>query len=1112
MEIIKNDFSGGLNLDDSPYKMPHNSYSDALNISKDAVEGSNDKVITNVVGNRLVNYTLPAGINKCIGAFPFQLRNTVIYFIWNSNGYHLVLEYNNTTRSIVPIFSNLTDSAGIDILGFTQYNKITSVNVLPRETEGDLLNLVDSLGRPTVFNILKFKAGAYIPVTRSIIHFAIEPPLIPIAAIYYNDATTNSNSLRNRLFRFKYRYVYDDFQKSTPSPISLIPLPKNILDSTFTNVITNNNFINLSIINGSKNVKRVEILMSYVQKLNDWSDYALVESIDVTSYPKNISFLYSFYNNGVYPVIDIAESIQLFDYVPDKANTMEFPNGNIPVFAGITEGYDKDLVPNVIVLVLVTPAGTGGGTGELTATVTQSSVITQTTAAITFSGIPAVGTLVVLKLKRLSDNVILIVATYTTISGDTSATVATGLVASANAIGITVFSYTAGNIGYFRWSNGFYSFSSIAVTPPSTSLASNSIPTFPFSDSGRIGLVYFDKWSKTNGVIYDTKYSLPAYSETGGGLVNLPYIDAFISHVPPIWAYSMQWVMTKRNTNYIYWHTLNVNFSETDYIYFDVSNFALNQKKSPTTTNVLSYTFQDGDRLRLIKRMTDGFVFSDTYDAAIEGLVVDPKISSAIVAGTFVKIKKSLPFFDGMFTTPYFVIQLYRPSQQIADNSANQPFYEIGQQYNIVNPELSTRYHSGMITDQVVGSIPAEYKFYGGDAYFRSRSIALTDTGTATFNVLDRNFVDFYISAVNNIDGRPNIIDINMRKAYYSTMIRFGQAYQSNTNINGTNRFYFNNFDEYDISAGDVIRLKVRDRYLRVFQKYKIGTVPLYNQISKSANGTQLLVVTDKLLNPIQYYVGNFGIGDNAESLASFDFADYFTSNIKGGVFRVSNDGIQQISSLYKINSFSTDKLPLRKGNYKVYGAFDQKLHNYIFALEATDTDPAATITFDEEGNTFDSLVSYAPEMMTTLGTLLISFKDGQLYTHDSTVYANFYGVQYPCYITPIFNEASAEVKSFMAIEEKSNNVWECPAIETSLMSYGTTPQQSNLVLNDFKLKEGKWCASFLRDINSIKGLNNGGVLKGDWMKIKMQNNNATKLVSLNLVSIRVIDSPLNNK
>lgn len=75
----------------------------------------------------------------------------------------------------------------------------------------------------------------------------------------------------------------------------------------------------------------------------------------------------------------------------------------------------------------------------------------------------------------------------------------------------------------------------------------------------------------------------------------------------------------------------------------------------------------------------------------------------------------------------------------------------------------------------------------------------------------------------------------------------------------------------------------MRDRFMRVFQRLKTGVIPLFNQISKNADGNEISVVTNQLLNPIQYYAGDYGIGDCPESLASYNFADYFADNIRGG-------------------------------------------------------------------------------------------------------------------------------------------------------------------------------------------------------------------------------------
>lgn len=1239
---IRANFKGGLNLDDSLYTVPKNSYIDALNVTRDAIEGSNDNALTNIVGNQLIANFLFPGNNKCIGAIPNTLRNTVIFFIWNSNQNHLICEYDNTNNIIVPIFSNLLDSGGVDVLGFTEDGKINSINIYNRnieEGEGDLLYFLDSLGRPTVIDIARFKAGEYNPVTREILDVAKRPSLFPPNCIYGNDLTRTTNSLRDRLFRFKYRYIYDNNEKSTCSPISTVPLPFNILQDDYTNIQTNNNKIDLYFNTGDKDVKAVELLMSYVNKTNDWSDFALIDVVtkaeinllsatynivnnandslvtitfqgaiiegieiyitinDITgTYPivtplasyitvagdtitdilnalqaqitgssiggnnslsfsystnsyefvptnlniilppgssvDNSLFYYSFYNEGAYPYIDINESIQLFDYVPELANAQEMPNGNVLLYGGITEGYDKLQGANVVNTVLTRQAD-NIPSGNLTGTwsfLPNSNNYKQ--YYITFSGSCIAGTVISLNIDTTSG--VQIASSYTTtVDNESIFSIYSNLAINSNPT--WVYQVEAFPNLLYLVLKPTNSFSNIIIVQPALTVY-NSIPTFLFSTQRKLGIAYFDKTGKTNGIAYTGELTFPAYDEDPLDTLLLPYINTKIYHQPPIWANSFGFYLTKEATQFLYWECIDVKWgsnptqSLADYLYFDISNLQQNQKEYPTTTSVLSYSFQEGDRLRLVKEAkAGGVVFTDDYDAEIVGQVINPIIQgSTPTTGTFIKIKNFAPFKSADFSNNKFIIQLYRNLQQ-EPSGANEVYYEFGQQYGVGDAGLSTRYHMGNVVNQQFivqlpypfnDPIPAEFNFYDGDVYFRPRIITLstssTITGSATYNCLDRNFLDNYNSAVNSVQGRPNVIDVNARRAYYGALVRFSEAYQANTNINGTNRFYPNNFDDYDYTYGDVMRFKVRDRFMRVFQRYKVGQVPLYNQILKEQT-KESLVVTDRLLNPIQYYIGDVGIGDNAESLASYNYADYFTSNVKGMVCRVSNDGVKYISIDRNVDSWATENIPLRTGVSKIYGAFDQRLGNYVIALENADTpsggiSPAQTLLYDENGNAFDTFVSYHPEMMTTLGTLFISFKNGNLYTHNSPIYNNFYGVQYDSNVTFVFNENALDRKTFMSVAQVSSNVWAVPEIKTDINSYSNIKMQSNLVESDFALLEGSYEAAILRDQNSIGGLLEGDSMKGKLMTMKFNISQPTSLVSLNLVSLRYINSPLNSR
>ena len=1118
-------FNGKMDLDTSPYAILNGDYVYAENITHDAVESSNDVIISNVVANRLVDFELPSGRNKVIGSYANITRGTIIYMVWNENNFDLILEFDVRSSVITPIFRNLTDSGDVDILGFAENGKITGINIYNRP-EGDLLFFLDSFSRPTYMDITLFKLGTYTPVTRDIIDVATRQPLSPPDTVYGNDTTKRVNYLIKRFFRFKYRWVLDSFFKSTCSPISEVDVPVSILDEDYVNDPTKNNIITLSLDSGDKDVKAVEVLVSYVNNTNTWSDFALVDTIDKASMSidDNVNFSYVFDNSSTYPPISIRESILLYDLVPLKAKAQELVNGNVLAYGGITEGYNKDLIPNVVnVINTYAISNPSSGTLSQVTTFRGSTFVPPGYEYYTlFGGVPSPGTVITMQVRKSSDMSLVTAATYTTIAGDNQTTVRNSLWASANFLGIYIAPsiISLSTLGYTILSTTYENESIVTITAPDTSLASNSVATWKFSSKRNMGLAYFDNKGRTNGILYNTEITFPAWDENVGGDILMPNINSKIYHVPPVWAYSYQYLFTKDTTKYLEIVTTSTNSDEADFIYFEVTGLKINGEKLPTTSTVVSYSFQDGDRVRVIRIPGIIGAYPDTYDTAILGYLNDPVINGITQTGKdFIKVKKDTQFSNAHFATSFISLQIeiYRPEQTISTD-VNKTYYECGIQYPILNPGTSTRVHAGQVTNQSTDYVtPAEFDIRKGDSYFRRRNFYISSTGISTFSVQDRNIVDSYVSAVSSIDGRPNLIDINARQAFYGATIRHGQAYQPNTNINGLNRFYPEDFIDVDYSYGDIERLRTRDRFLRCFQQLKIGSLPLFSKIGKSPNGDEVVITTDRLLNPIQYYVGDWGIGTAPESLASFNFADYFCDNIKGAILRVSNNGVEPLSILYKTNSWANSELPLRRGVYNIYGCFEQRQNNYVIALDAVGSSEAQTLTWDEEGNRFDSFVSYHPEMMCSLGVMFVTFKDGQLWTHDDEpFYNNFYGVQYDSSITGVFNKSVLEKKTFQSITEVSSQVWACPEIETTINSYGAVKQQSELIEQDFVELEGDFNASFLRDKNSIGGLISGDSLKGNWIKIKFKAKSGqpplNNIITLSVVSVYSIDSPLTKR
>ena len=419
-----------------------------------------------------------------------------------------------------------------------------------------------------------------------------------------------------------------------------------------------------------------------------------------------------------------------------------------------------------------------------------------------------------------------------------------------------------------------------------------------------------------------------------------------------------------------------------------------------------------------------------------------------------------------------------------------------------------------------------------------------------TINAFDYSFSDIY-NLVTNSDNKPNVIDTNALQTFYSTLFRFSQPNQLGTSVNNSNRFYFNNFDEFDKSFGSIIRMRVRQRELRIFQQRRCGRVGIYSKFIKDNTGVNQLVTTDSIITPnnIQYFEGEYGIGNQPDSLASAGYVDYFADPVKGYWCRLSLNGIEPVSELYKMQTFAGVNLPYYLNQYNnQFGGYANILGVFNFAKDrdgeamfvlqsgstapisfvgpssTTITQPATTssgpstipgqsIAFNESKNSWTSFYDIDADSIVCCENQLYSFQNGVLYIHNnSTACANFYGTQYPCYIDVPVNDNLIEKKTFLSLAQVSPTVWECPSIYTNLMSYGTTPQQSNLVAEDFASLEGNWSASFWRDINSQKGQFNGDALKGNLIVIRFQTTNPASFVYLSDVSVTYIDSRRNNR
>jgi hypothetical protein len=416
--------------------------------------------------------------------------------------------------------------------------------------------------------------------------------------------------------------------------------------------------------------------------------------------------------------------------------------------------------------------------------------------------------------------------------------------------------------------------------------------------------------------------------------------------------------------------------------------------------------------------------------------------------------------------------------------------------------------------------------FNDGDYYYKTRSMvsSTNNTTVGSFIAADKNFSETFSSAVWS-QGRPLIVDENIKEEYFPAMLRFSQSYIYGTNINNLSRFYPNNFEEADASFGPILRLKTRENFIRMFQKFKVGMLPIYRQIIVDNAQSSQVALSERLLNKPNYYSGEYGIDKYGSSLISTDYGDYFVDSVNRAIVRVSLDGITNVSDTNNLMGWCNDNI---NENSYGYGCFNYENRNVVMLIGSISSDSGVLtnniVAYNEPRKKFDSFYGFikAQSIIFSNGYLWTLFVDPtrqvdrgwHVYKHDSDTRNNFFGEQQSSSITTFFNGNLQFKKTYIAIEELANGLW-TGAVTTGPL----TNQYTTLVEADFQKavgafvinsKENKFNATIKRDMTTVGGKFQGDTMKGLFAQVALTNSLTTeqRLIS---VSLKYIPSPLTN-
>ena len=122
------------------------------------------------------------------------------------------------------------------------------------------------------------------------------------------------------------------------------------------------------------------------------------------------------------------------------------------------------------------------------------------------------------------------------------------------------------------------------------------------------------------------------------------------------------------------------------------------------------------------------------------------------------------------------------------------------------------------------------------------------------------------------------------------------------------------------------------------------------------------------------------------------------------------------------------------------------------------------TLSYSDNSQGWPSFYSYNPDYMIGMNNYFYTFKEGNLYQHNTnTLRNNYYGEQFNSQISSVFNVNPLENKIFKTINLESDSAWQ---------AYMETDIQQNGIIEDgwFEKKEGSWF-SYVRKEGQVPAL-----------------------------------------
>lgn len=1136
-------FHIGLNQDVEDRNLQVGEYREALNVLPGESDGSTNGAVPTELGNTLVSYTLASGTNKCIGTVQNKEDDSIIYFIYNSNNDHKILEYLTQSNTIVPIVESKSHSSGTnyttEFLNFQSDESIHSANVFdgnltwcsdknpPRHIEiqraKDYLDTIPGPWSPseTFFPWGDLVRTGTADQKEQFIEAIKRPPLCEPTISYATDASQKTNELRGKLWQFRYRYVYTDFSRSVFSPISQISLPED--DETGIGAFNSkdtqaaNNRIDIVVETGHPQVRTIEIAFrkgnigtwylidDYIDKYN--------EDNDSTGLPaSNTTETYQWYGEFAGRALADSEVVPNYDAVPLIAKTQELLTNNRLAYGNYKWGYDNTDLD--VTLDLTTNIYTTGRTrldwpergvanipNDYFGLDTNLNLILPTSIGDVPDGTVISG---IVQVDEATDFADPISAQFSYVKKSTDTTLAilaTNIDTEVSRVAVTASSGTvSGRNAVILTTGGSFNrkFLALNVGAP----ISKEV-TWKKGAKHNFGIQYTDAQGRTDTVNINDNMSIyvPFFSENptyqGVKIEENSTVDYGISveirHAPPSWATKWQLVYGGSNISYYIqgvmdWGVMrdgqiadNVVYPDRISLYVPSFAKAIADPKTPT----YGYSWEEGDRIRFITNK-DGEVLDDYVD--VEVLGYDPASQTLQVES-----------FDFEFYPELFEIYRVRPESKPLEYIEIGDCHDVTGGFHVVNNKVSGEQDQTTIgvSGPAIVHLDRGQTYYI-DASFKASELYLGLNASSDVERLEQNEKmkhytiehmswSFYYESDSYDGGRINLFAKNARQQWYHHHWLYGGLYMEGSKLNNVFRYSLNDDQKVDVNNGEITRLAMVGFTLKILQEYKLTSAYIARRVLFNSNKDSQIISTDDVVGELQ--PANHGWGtQHPESVVVWNRYMYYFDARNGKYIRDSANGAIPISDYGMKSYFKGLADDVRSQGAMVLSTVNERNGVVTVCALTTETN---TISFHEspvEGRSrWKMFHSYKPERFGFVGSTLVSFKDGALWLHNSnSTRCNFYGVQEGYSIKFVLNPEPESVKTFLSLWVQSNQEWFAPTkgdIQVPANEIQSSGQQTRILEGRFTYEEGMYSCEIPRDMNTPNMTETQGLINGNVLR-----------------------------